>query len=138
MGFHPEACKRAVFFTQNSGLETATQWIMEHIGDSDFNDPFVPPGTNAKASAFVANPAGLEMLQSMGFTVQQATKALKETDNNIERAADWIFSHQMEIDAIEIGDFSSVGQEPSLAAPSDGNSSKWNDFQFLRKNTCDI
>lgn len=99
MGFPIEACKRAVFYTKNSGLEPATQWIMEHIGDSDFGDPFVPPGTAVSGNvAFVADPTGLEMLMGMGFTVNQATKALKETNNNIERAADWIFSHQMEID----------------------------------------
>lgn len=99
MGFPIEACKRAVFYTKNSGMEPATQWIMEHIGDSDFGDPFVPPGTAVSGNvAFVADPTGLEMLMGMGFTVNQATKALKETNNNIERAADWIFSHQMEID----------------------------------------
>lgn len=99
MGFPIEACKRAVFYTKNTGLEPATQWIMEHIADSDFGDPFVPPGTALSANtAFVADPTGLEMLMGMGFSVNQATKALKETNNNIERAADWIFSHQMEID----------------------------------------
>lgn len=66
--------------------------------NSDFGDPFVPPGTAVSASAFTPDPAGLEMLMVMGFTVGQATKALKETNNNIERAADWILSHQMEID----------------------------------------
>nr|CAD7396877.1 unnamed protein product [Timema cristinae] len=47
--FPPEACKKAVFFTDNRGLEEATSWVMEHVGDSDFGDPFVPPGTDAKA-----------------------------------------------------------------------------------------
>lgn len=37
----------------------------------------------------------------MSFTREQATKALKATDNNLERAADWIFSHQNELDALE-------------------------------------
>lgn len=128
MGFHPEACKRAVFFTQNSGMERATQWIMEHIGDADFNEPFVPPGTDggvAKA-AFIPSPDGLEMLQSMGFTAQQATKGLKETDNNVERAADWLFSHQSELDAMDFEDIS-VTQPQALTAssnPSDGRTSK--------------
>lgn len=102
MGFPIEACKRAVFFTKNSGLDPATQWIMEHISDSDFGDPFIPPGTDSLGSvAFVADPSGLEMLMGMGFNVAQATKALKETNNNVERAADWIFSHQMEIDNLD-------------------------------------
>lgn len=37
----------------------------------------------------------------MGFSREQATKALKATNNNLERAADWIFSHQAELDAPE-------------------------------------
>lgn len=41
------------------------------------------------------------MVMSMGFTREQATKALRATDNNLERAADWIFSHQAELDAQE-------------------------------------
>lgn len=39
---------------------------------------------------------------SMGFTKEQAIKALKATDNNLERAADWIFSHQVELDALDV------------------------------------
>lgn len=44
IGFPPEACKRALYFTDNRGLDAATNWLMEHIADSDFADPFVPPG----------------------------------------------------------------------------------------------
>ncbi|XP_058466029.1 ubiquitin carboxyl-terminal hydrolase 5 [Malaya genurostris] len=110
MGFPPEACKRAIFFTKNTGAESATQWIMEHIADADFASPFVPPGTDVgkdKASgtvpAFVPDPMGLEMLMGMGFTKLQASKALKETQNNTERAVDWIFSHTDELDSLALG-----------------------------------
>lgn len=112
MGFPPEACKRAIFFTKNSGIETATQWIMEHIADSDFGDPFLPPGTDQNKSTFIPDPNGLEMLMGMGFNEMQASKALKETDNNIERAADWIFSHQNEIDSLELGGFDTTPPPP--------------------------
>lgn len=71
---------------------------MEHISDSDLSTPFVPPGTEA-ASAFAPDPEALPMIMSMGFTRDQAVKALKATDNNVERAVDWIFSHQGELDA---------------------------------------
>lgn len=37
----------------------------------------------------------------MGFTRDQAMKALKATNNNLERAVDWIFSHQAEMNARE-------------------------------------
>lgn len=40
------------------------------------------------------NPESLEYLLRLGFTDTQASKALEATDNNVERAVDWIFSHQ--------------------------------------------
>lgn len=100
MGFPPEAAKKAVFFTDNQGMEQATNWVMEHIGDSDFADPFVPPGIdNKSAAAFIPNEESLGTIMSMGFTRVQAVKALKATNNNIERAMDWIFSHASELDS---------------------------------------
>lgn len=69
------------------------------------------------------------MLEQMGFTQSQATKALKQTDNDIERAADWLFSHQSELDAMEVEDVH-VEEVPSVAAPvavnpSNASSSKY-------------
>ncbi|CAK9822790.1 Ubiquitin carboxyl-terminal hydrolase 5 [Anthophora retusa] len=106
MGFPPEACKKALYFTENRDLEAATNWLMEHIGDTDFADPFVPPGIDVKPEKdkFMANEDAVNMVMGMGFTREQATKALKATDNNLERAADWIFSHQAELDALDVED----------------------------------
>lgn len=117
MGFPLEACKRAIFFTKNAGIELATAWIMEHITDSDFSDPFIVPGTEStSASRFVPNAEALATIVMMGFTEDQATKALKATDNNVERAMDWIFSHQDELD-----DTVSSSEVPEFR---DGSSSK--------------
>ncbi|XP_049543524.1 ubiquitin carboxyl-terminal hydrolase 5 isoform X2 [Anopheles darlingi] len=135
MGFPPEACKRAIFFTKNTGIEPATQWMMEHIADADFAAPFVPPGTGGKsgaagsaaaaaaAAAFTPDPVGLEMLMGMGFTDRQATKALRETGNNTERAVDWIFSHTDELDTMAIDDatFDSVATAAAAAAGGGGS-----------------
>ena len=44
------------------------------------------------------NEEGLALIMSMGFSREEASLALEETQNNIERAADWIFSHQHELD----------------------------------------
>lgn len=101
MGFPKEACKRAIFNTKNAGLEAATQWIMEHICDDDFTSPFEVPGTK-KNTTFHPNEESLAMLMSMGFDQKQATVALKATDNNIERATDWIFSHSDSLDALSM------------------------------------
>lgn len=114
-GFPPEACKKAIFFTHNSGVEPATMWLMEHITDYDFSDPFVPPGT--EGSSFTPNLEAVPIIMGMGFTKDQAIKALKATDNNVERAVDWIFSHQEELDSP-----SSTPQGPEFR---DGNSSMY-------------
>ncbi|CAG5125346.1 unnamed protein product [Candidula unifasciata] len=100
MGFPFDACRRAVYHTKSSGVEAATNWLMEHIDDSDFAAPFKPPQTREAQSpkaAFEPNQAGLALLMSIGFTSDQALKALKATDNNAERAVDWILSHADEI-----------------------------------------
>ncbi|XP_030746487.1 ubiquitin carboxyl-terminal hydrolase 5 isoform X1 [Sitophilus oryzae] len=101
MGFPLESCKRALYQTGNKGVEVATAWIMEHITDPDFTDPFIPPGTEPSKSSFAPNPEALATIISMGFTENQASKALKNTDNNVERAMDWIFSHVDDMDTEE-------------------------------------
>jgi len=76
------------------------EWVMSHMGDSDFAAPFVPPGTQRAAkTAFTADPESLSLIVSMGFTPAQAERALRETGNDVQRAADWIFSHQGELEA---------------------------------------
>ncbi|XP_073970641.1 ubiquitin specific protease 5 [Rhodnius prolixus] len=103
-GFPVEAAKKAIYFTNGRGLEEASNWLMEHIADADFAEPFVPPGTELSSNSqakFVPNEEALSIITSMGFSIPQATKALKATDNNVERAADWIFSHANELDEEE-------------------------------------
>ena len=46
-----------------------------------------------KKSSVVPDEGNIMMLMDMSFTRDQAIKALKETDNNLERAVDWIFNH---------------------------------------------
>ena len=33
MGFDLEGCKKAVYHTQNQGVEPAMNWVLEHMGD---------------------------------------------------------------------------------------------------------
>lgn len=54
-------------------------------------------------SNFIPNEEAVSMITMMGFTRVQAVQALKATNNNVERAADWIFSHQAEIDSEDTG-----------------------------------
>jgi len=77
---------------------------------------------------FVADQAALEMVTAMGFTREQATKALKATNNNLERAADWIFSHQAELDAQDTDSTATPTQENFR----DGSSRKSQNHLFLK------
>jgi ubiquitin carboxyl-terminal hydrolase 5/13 len=122
MGFSLEGCKRAVFQTKNAGIEPAMNWVMEHMGDPDFNDPFEVPGNKASSgAAFTPNDDALAMIMSMGFNKDQATKALKATDNNVERAADWIFSHAGELEeAMDTAEPAPSNQDAPAAAYRDG------------------
>lgn len=147
MGFPVEAGKKAIFHTKNTGVEAATNWVMEHITDPDFSDPFVMPGmegNKASGAAFVADANGLEMLMGMGFTDKQATRALKETQNNIERAADWIFSHPDELDAMDVDEASNQsgaamdaqagGAGAKAPAYRDGGSGEWRRRRIIKWN----
>ncbi|XP_070182995.1 ubiquitin carboxyl-terminal hydrolase 5-like [Littorina saxatilis] len=100
MGFPLEGCRKAVYHTKSQGIEPAMNWVMEHMGDPDFGDP-LQLVAKGKTSEFVPNEDALAMISSMGFSRPQAIKALKATDNNVERAADWIFSHTEELDQPE-------------------------------------
>lgn len=44
MGFTENGSKRAALAVGNSSAEAATNWVMEHMGDADFNDPLPAPG----------------------------------------------------------------------------------------------
>jgi len=118
MGFPVEGCKKAVFNTKNSGIEAAMNWVMEHMGDPDFSDPFVTPNSSGVPAEEPVNEEHLGMIISMGFTINQAKKALKVTKNNLEQAMEWIFTHSDDpgIDEEETsaasGD-SGAGPEPS-------------------------
>ena len=55
MGFSRNGCTRALYETKNSGVEAAMNWVMEHMGDPNFNDPFVDPNA-AKPKKSVVVP----------------------------------------------------------------------------------
>ncbi|PNI43059.1 USP13 isoform 3 [Pan troglodytes] len=104
MGFPLEACRKAVYFTGNMGAEVAFNWIIVHMEEPDFAEPLTMPGYGgaASAGASVFGASGLDnqppeevvaIITSMGFQRNQAIQALRATNNNLERALDWIFSH---------------------------------------------
>jgi len=102
MGFPRVRCVKAAINTNNQGADAAMNWILEHMEDPDIDIP--PEVTPAKqTSAKIAvNEEAVENLTSMGFTRSQVLKALSSTDNNVERAADWLFSHMDQLESMDI------------------------------------
>lgn len=116
MGFSENGCKRAAVATGNSNAEAAMEWIFSHMEDSDFNDPLVDSAATATASDDSFNMDQVEMLTGMGFSETQVKCALRQTDRNPDRAAEWLFSHMDDLDA-------AVAMcESESAAASAGNS----------------
>ncbi|XP_068633085.1 ubiquitin carboxyl-terminal hydrolase 5 [Battus philenor] len=99
MGFPLEACKRALYYTNNSGMEAASNWLMEHMTDWDFANKFEPPGTRSSGSNAPVDETSVQSIISMGFTRAQAEKALRATGGDVGRALDWIFSRAEQLDA---------------------------------------
>merc|ERR1712173_92723 len=97
MGFSENACKRAIHATGE--VQAGLDWLCGHLEDPDLNEPLYVKKVENKSSSGndEFKPEDIMMITSMGFTEKQAKKALKSTDNNVARAADWIFSHMDEL-----------------------------------------
>ncbi|XP_055335096.1 ubiquitin carboxyl-terminal hydrolase 5-like isoform X2 [Paramacrobiotus metropolitanus] len=114
MGFSREGSLRGAYSTGSTSVENAMNWIVEHMTDPDFNSPFVIPGSKKEITISEDNIASI---MTMGFTRAQSIRALQNTDNNIERAVDWIFSHA---DDLEQHDNTTNSTSASSATPKDG------------------
>ena len=90
MGFSETKCRKALIETGNMGPDMAMNWLFEHAEDIEVDqNPVTNTGVDVSG------------LIEMGFTESHARKALKETNNDMERAVDWLFSHPDEGDTFE-------------------------------------
>ncbi|KAI8058109.1 ubiquitin thiolesterase [Syncephalis plumigaleata] len=96
MGLPESHCRAGLLATGNNSAELALAWCFEN-----------PEQSSTDASSADVPMESVVMLMDMGFTEAQARKALRETDNNMERAVEWLFSHPEE-----------TGDD---TAPADGN-----------------
>ncbi|KAJ8392917.1 hypothetical protein AAFF_G00071210 [Aldrovandia affinis] len=107
MGFPLEACRKAVYYTGNTGIDAAISWVMGHMDDPDFSAPLVLPGCSSAPGTTPTETVSEEHLAtivSMGFSRDQATRALRATSNVLERAVDWIFSHLDDLESMEVSE----------------------------------
>uniref|UniRef100_A0A8C1I135 Ubiquitin carboxyl-terminal hydrolase n=1 Tax=Cyprinus carpio carpio TaxID=630221 RepID=A0A8C1I135_CYPCA len=122
MGFPLEACRKAVYYTGNTGIDAAMNWVMGHMEDPDFSAPLVLPGSSSAPGTTPTESLPEEHLVtivSMGFSRDQATRALRATNNVLERAVDWIFSHLDDLESMDVseGGRSEGGSEASREPP---------------------
>ena len=106
MGVPDVAARHAVYNARQSGAEAAVEWFYMNIENPVTQAPLriKNPKKGAEASAGGKPAIDLEkaeQLKMFGFTEQQAKRALRKCDNNLERAGDWIMSHMDEPDSDE-------------------------------------
>jgi len=90
MGFSKNASERAVLAVKNSSVDSAMNWLLQHLDDKDINEPIVSQRAKEEDTF---DPKLVTNLTQMGFTADQAKYALKQTNSNLDRAVDWLFSH---------------------------------------------
>ena len=93
MGFPRIRCEKALHATGNTDAETAMAWLFEHMEDPDIDTPLSVGSVTGHGAGGGVNPESIETLGAMGIGAPQARKALNETDGDVNRALDWVFSH---------------------------------------------
>jgi ubiquitin carboxyl-terminal hydrolase 5/13 len=123
MGFPQNRCEKALRATGNTDPNAAMEWLFAHMDDVDIDDP---TGDDSPPSAAVDSDK-VESLGQMGFGPAVARKALRETNGDMERAVDWLFSHPD-----DTGDTSEVELAQADPAPKviPGDSSQPANFQL--------
>lgn len=92
MGFPEIRCKKALLATGMADAESAMNWLFAHMEDADIDDPIDFSSTTTTAPAATSGP-DTSMLEDMGFTPNQARKALRLNSNKPELAVAWLFEN---------------------------------------------
>ncbi|CAH8596699.1 unnamed protein product [Schistosoma margrebowiei] len=127
MGFTLEAAQKACKFTQNTSVENATNWLMEHLDDPDLNDPLSPPSGYQKQSVAGSvtstniDENAVEMMLAMGFSRQQSIIALQHKNGNLEQAADWALSNPDELETLLLQSEIAMTNKSSTDAGNNSN-----------------
>nr|GFB66377.1 ubiquitin carboxyl-terminal hydrolase 14 [Tanacetum cinerariifolium] len=117
MGFNQLHCQKAAINTSNAGVEEAMNWLLSHMDDPDIDAPI-----DNKAKSNDVDPSKVATLVSFGFDEETASKALKASGGDIEKATDWIFNPHAASGPSDMDATSSSG--PTVDAPlPDGSGS---------------
>jgi len=117
MGFPQNRAIKAAVKTKNAPLDVAMEWLISHMEDADIDAPLETPKATSSPADAGPPEESVAMLCSMGFSRAQALKALKATQNNVERATEWIFSHAEDMDVVEGAGGAAVAAAPAETLP---------------------
>ncbi|GKB93536.1 ubiquitin carboxyl-terminal hydrolase 14 isoform X3 [Tanacetum coccineum] len=118
MGFNQLHCQKAAINTSNAGVEEAMNWLLSHMDDPDIDAPI-----DNKAKSNDVDPSKVATLVSFGFDEETASKALKASGGDIEKATDWIFNPPAASGPSDMDSTSSSG--PTVDAPLPDGSGKY-------------
>lgn len=91
MGFPAVRCEKALYHTGNSDPDAAMNWLFAHMEDPDIDEPLVVDTKAAAPSS--ENTAAIAQVAEMGFSPNQARKALRVCSGNVEMAVAWLFEN---------------------------------------------
>lgn len=107
LGFSKNACERAVYATNNVGVNEAAEWLLSRMDDPELNEPHPDLiksrlGTGARApkkpsGPDYSHPNILHLVEILACTPYQANVCLEATNNNVEAAIDHFFSFGSDI-----------------------------------------
>lgn len=112
MGFNQLHCQKAAINTSNAGVEEAMNWLLSHMDDPDIDAPI-----DNKAKSNDVDPSKVATLVSFGFDEETASKALKASGGDIEKATDWIFNPPASSGPSDMDATSSSGPAVDAALP---------------------
>uniref|UniRef100_A0A8C5BPD8 Ubiquitin carboxyl-terminal hydrolase n=1 Tax=Gadus morhua TaxID=8049 RepID=A0A8C5BPD8_GADMO len=98
MGFPLEACRKAVYYTGNTGIDAAMNWVMGHMDDPGGPGPLVHPHEGCWGS----EPS--PFLDCTNTFVSILLFSNKNSLNVLDRAVDWIFSHLDDLESMEVSE----------------------------------
>lgn len=114
MGIPENPAKHALFNTGNNSADMAVTWYFENMENPAIQERLVVKKDTGAKKADAGPPRDLiEMMMAMGLPEKKSIKALKECDNNVERAIDWAFSHD---------DYGDEPEDSEMAHDDEGDS----------------
>jgi len=105
LGFSMKKSEKALLETNNTSVDAAVDWLISHPEDDLIDDVILEEDKKGMSDTIwnlgiEEKPELIAQLKDMGFTHDQALFALSKTDNNLERAVEWIFSHIDQLDQL--------------------------------------